>query len=434
MQIKLINHSCVLVEKDDLKIICDPWIEGKVFDNGWDFIVPSAIEYDDFKSITHIWFSHEHPDHFFPPNIKKIAPEHRANITVLFQKTIDQRVLNYCEKMGFKKVIEMEPEKWYPLSNDLKAMCENYTEGDSWLALQSADMTVLNTNDCEVDNSHDTEAILKKIGGKVDILLAQFSYACWAGNKEQTEMRKSIAKTKLDIFLHQIKKFQPKYSIPIASYVWFCHQDNFYLNDYINKPNLVEERMTNETETVPVVLFPGETFKYGDTHDNTTSINNWLAAYDKIANTSFENLEKSNSAKIEDLIEESKKFTAGLKKDFGLVTKVLKPSYIYLNDYKKSYTLSLSNGLTPSDVPQNECDIDLSSESLLFCMKFPWGNDTLGVNGKFKKPEKGNYSRYYNFFRFNQLKSRGIDVNIGYLTKAVLRKLKPEKKEAGFYS
>lgn len=434
MEVKLINHSCVLVKKDDVRIICDPWLEGKVFDNGWDLIVPSAIEYDDFKDITHIWFSHEHPDHFFPPNIKKIAPEHRAKISVLFQKTIDQRVVNYCNKMGFKEVIEMAPERWYPLSKDLNAMCENYTEGDSWLALQSSERTILNTNDCEVDNSNDAKAILKKIGGKVDILLAQFSYACWAGNKEQTDFRRSIAKTKLDIFLHQINQFQPKFSIPIASYVWFCHQDNYYLNDLINKPDLVESRINEETKTTPVVLYPGESFSYGAEHNNANSISQWLLAYAKIANTPFENLEKSNSTKIEDLKIEAKKFTKALKNDFGLVSKILKPTNIYLSDYDRSYKLSLSNGLESNDVPKNECDIILSSESLFFCMKFPWGNDTLGVNGKFIKPVKGNYNRFYNFFRFNQLKSRGIDVNLGYLTKVFLRKLKPEKKEVGFYS
>ena len=206
MNIRFINHSCILIEKEDIKIICDPWLEGRVFDNGWDLIVPSAIEYQDFETITHIWFSHEHPDHFFPPNIKKIAPEHRKNITVLFQKTIDRRVLNYCKKMEFKAVVELEPEVWQPIDGDLKVMCENYTEGDSWLALQSKEMTVLNTNDCEVDNSHDAKAILKKIGGKVDLLLAQFSYACWAGNKEQEAYRKSIAKKKLDILIPSNKR------------------------------------------------------------------------------------------------------------------------------------------------------------------------------------------------------------------------------------
>ena len=159
--------------------------------------------------------------------------------------------------MEFKAVVELEPEVWQPIDGDLKVMCENYTEGDSWLALQSKEMTVLNTNDCEVDNSHDAKAILKKIGGKVDLLLAQFSYACWAGNKEQEAYRKSIAKKKLDILIHQIKEFTPQVTIPIASYVWFCHQDNFYLNDLVNKPDLVEQRMKKETKTTPAILFPG---------------------------------------------------------------------------------------------------------------------------------------------------------------------------------
>jgi len=434
MQVKLINHSCVLIKKDDVQIICDPWIEGKVFDNGWDLIVPSAIEYKDFKDITHIWFSHEHPDHFFPPNIKKISPEHKKNITVVFQETIDKRVYNYCQKNGFKAVIELKPDTWLDINDDLKVMCENYTEGDSWLALKSSEMTVLNTNDCEINNNHDAEIILKKIGGSVDILLAQFSYACWAGNKDQTDIRKAVAKSKLDIFLQQINAFTPEVAIPIASYVWFCHKDNFYLNDLINKPDLVEQRIIKNSLATPVVLFPGETHRLGQRHDNKKSIKQWLFAYDKIQSIPLNELEQSTTIEVRSLQEQATTFVKQLKSDFGLATLFLKPASVYLIDHKTSFLLSLNKGLLPSKDLEENCDISLSSDSLLACMKFPWGNDTLGVNGKFSKPANGNYSRYYNFFRFNQLKSRGIEVNMSYLLKVAGRKFLGKEEETSFYS
>ena len=434
MNIRFINHSCILIEKEDIKIICDPWLEERVFDNGWDLIVPSAIEYQDFETITHIWFSHEHPDHFFPPNIKKIAPEHRKNITVLFQKTIDRRVLNYCKKMEFKAVVELEPEVWQPIDGDLKVMCENYTEGDSWLALQSKEMTVLNTNDCEVDNSHDAKAILKKIGGKVDLLLAQFSYACWAGNKEQEAYRKSIAKKKLDILIHQIKEFTPQVTIPIASYVWFCHQDNFYLNDLVNKPDLVEQRMKKETKTTPAILFPGESYSLNQAHDNQGSIKKWLDAYQNIAEKTMDQLEQSSSVQLENLFAVADKFGTEMQQNYGMITKMLKPATIYLYDYKTAYQLTIAKGLEPIDKKIEDCDVALSSDSLLFCLKFPFGTDTLGVNGKFRKPKNGSYSKFYNYFRFNQLKSRGIEVNANYLMKVAFRKVFSSKAETSFYS
>ena len=87
-----------------------------------------------------------------------------------------------------------------------------------------------------------------------------------------------------------------------------------------------------------------------------------------------------------------------------------------------AFQLSLEKGLLPVQVNENQCDASLSSESLLFNFKFPWGNDTLGINGRYQRPEEGNYSRFYNFFRYNQLKSRGIQIGLGYFSGMAVRK------------
>ena len=89
MKIRFVNHSGFIVEHAGKKVICDPWLEGTVFNNGWKLISPTLLKYEEFANIDYIWFSHEHPDHFYPPNLKKIAPEHKKNITILFQETID---------------------------------------------------------------------------------------------------------------------------------------------------------------------------------------------------------------------------------------------------------------------------------------------------------------------------------------------------------
>jgi len=83
----------------------------------------------------------------------------------------------------------------------------------------------------------------------------------------------------------------------------------------------------------------------------------------------------------------------------------------------------LEKGLSEIDLNCEECDASLSSESLLFNFKFPWGNDTLGINGRYQRPKKGNYSRFYNFFRYDQLASRGIKVGFSYFSKMAMRKL-----------
>lgn len=87
MLIEFVNHASLIITSGNVRMISDPWLEGRVFHEGWDLIAKSVMTFEDFKDITHIWFSHEHPDHFFPDNLKKISPEHRRSIEVLFQET-----------------------------------------------------------------------------------------------------------------------------------------------------------------------------------------------------------------------------------------------------------------------------------------------------------------------------------------------------------
>ena len=89
-KIEFVNHASYIIEHGGIRLITDPWIEGTAFNEGWSLIEPTHLQYTDFKDITHIWFSHEHPDHFSPPNLKSIPEELRKNITVLFQYTKDK--------------------------------------------------------------------------------------------------------------------------------------------------------------------------------------------------------------------------------------------------------------------------------------------------------------------------------------------------------
>ncbi len=420
MKLTFINHSSFSVKHDGIHLVVDPWLEGTVFNNGWNFISETKFGYDDFADVSHIWFSHEHPDHFFPPNISKIPEAYRNKITVLFQVTADKRVVNYCRKKGFKDVIEMHPDQFVDLSSDFSVLCEHYQEGDSWIFIKTKECTVFNTNDCGIRDRAEAEKIKRKVGVP-DILLTQFSYAYWAGNKDQKEFRRKVADDKLEGLKFQVDIFKPRITIPIASFVWFCHEENFYLNDEVNRPQKVVDFIKNRTNSEPILLYPGEMYTPGKPHDTDASIKKYNVDFEKILLA--DNLIKVSSIPEQELLEASRKFVAEMKMKFGVWTKLLKPSYIYLTDYKKAFILSMDKGLTEYNIAEENCDCSLSSESLLFNFKFPYGNDTLGINGRYQRPEGGNYSRFYNIFRYNQLDSRGIPINLGFFADMAMRKV-----------
>ena len=68
----------------------------------------------DLGRATHFWLSHEHPDHFSPLDLRQVPEAARANICVLYRRTKDRRVVEFCAKLGFK-VDELDPGVWLEL-------------------------------------------------------------------------------------------------------------------------------------------------------------------------------------------------------------------------------------------------------------------------------------------------------------------------------
>lgn len=421
MKIEFVNHSSFIIEHSGKRIICDPWFEGAVFNNGWNLISKTKFQYEDFKNIDYIWFSHEHPDHFYPPNLKKIPEEYKAKITVLFQNTIDKRVIEYCKGKNFKSVIELRPDEWVELSNDFEILCEHFAEGDSWICFKGDHLTYLNTNDCGIRNIKEGKRIKSKVGN-VDLLLTQFSYAYWAGNPEQTAYRQRIADEKLGWLKLQCDLFNPRVVIPIASYIYFSHEENNYLNDSINTPRKVFDYVNSKTKAEAVVLYNGESYSFGEKHNSENSI----ACYEKdmLQIQSGQNYFKSTSTDLETLLKSGNAFTKDINDNNAFYLKAfLKPATVYLLDLKKSITISTS-GVAASDIDYEKCDAAMWSESLAFCFKFPYGLDTTQINGRLRKPVMGNYTNFYNFFRINHLKNRGENPNeISYLVSSMWRKV-----------
>ena len=71
--IKFINHASVVLENENTKLLSDPWYFGNVFHEGWSLIYENEEEeiLEILQTITHIWISHEHPDHLSIPFFKK---------------------------------------------------------------------------------------------------------------------------------------------------------------------------------------------------------------------------------------------------------------------------------------------------------------------------------------------------------------------------
>ena len=405
MELEFVNHASVILRHKTVNLIMDPWFEGIVFDNGWSLISESKFQIEDFKRITHIWFSHEHPDHFFPPLLNKIPKEFKEKITVLFHKTNDKKVVNYCIKQGFKEVVELNPDEQYVIQDDLKIISNEFTDGDSWAYFSTDNLGILNVNDCIITNKSEAEIIKSKIG-KVDVLLTQFSYANKIGNINDDELRiKAILEKKLRIHA-QSEVFNPKYIIPFASFVFFCHEENkymnlprFYLRDIVS---FIDEELHKKS----IVLFPGDLWGFDENWDSESRVKNYESDFEKVKNFNFV---KTKQVDLKELKEQSVIYSKRLLSKNPTLKSLFKKLHFrfFISDLNIACLFDGRNGMTESDFSKENADIVISSESLFYIFKFEWGAGTCNVNARYQTTEKGDAYRFNLLLKIGNLNNEG---------------------------
>jgi L-ascorbate metabolism protein UlaG (beta-lactamase superfamily) len=412
VRLEWVNHASFVLAHDGVRLISDPWIDGFAFNHGWKHLVPTEFGYGDFGSITHIWLSHEHPDHFSPRNLLQIPEEARSRITMLFQEGVDHRIGTFCRNAGFKQIHELRSGEWLTLAGDLRVRSEDAGSGDTWLCVRTADQTLLNINDAYLAYRWRLDRIKAAVGAPIDILLTQFSYANWVGNPDERELRRAKAEENLRLMGLQIEVLQPRQVIPFASMVWFCHEENFYLNDEMNSVEDAYRYLSRQTTAEVVVMFPGETWNIGEPHDSEATLAKYRPYYAALEQQP--ELVTSPSVDIGELQRLAGRFFKLLSRNnpraalwAARTLRLLRPARIWLWDYQRSFELSPAGGLQRIGVEEHECDVAMGSDSLAYALRYLWGGGTLHVNGRFRVPPDGDFRRFARFILIASYNSRG---------------------------
>jgi len=74
MKITFVGHASVLIEEAGIGLLIDPWLKGDAFNDSWALYPPAVLNTDALARVTHIWISHEHPDHLSIPTLKSFPP------------------------------------------------------------------------------------------------------------------------------------------------------------------------------------------------------------------------------------------------------------------------------------------------------------------------------------------------------------------------
>ena len=411
LQVTLINHACVKIAIGDAVILCDPWLSGPAFNNGWDLLIKTPLTLDEvMKDVTHIWVSHEHPDHFVPKFFIDISNAYKS-IPVLFQETRDRRVKSFIELRGFD-VTEL-PNRRELTIGGVRVTCGVSEFYDSWLHVRDGAHSVLNLNDCAEGDDAELREIAA-LTGPIDMLLTQFSYAAWKGGRANAHFREVAARRKLETIAIQVHALKPRHVLPFASFVYFSNEENAYLNDHINRPADAAATIT-EAGSTPAILFPGETWNASRPHDNATA----LASFDKVygALDALPLRPPGASVPLEKLAQEFVKYRErALQQNSHALIKLLRrlpvlgafhPVVIRLTDLGTTVSVSIVDGFSAAPGPE---DVAMHSSSLSFLFNNPFGFDTLTVNGRFEATPQG-FGKMTKSLAIGSLNAMGLAVS-----------------------
>ncbi|MAU58218.1 MAG: Zn-dependent hydrolase [Flavobacteriaceae bacterium] len=240
MKIRHINSSCVIIESNKVKILCDPWFVSGEYYGSWHIYPSLDLEEDFFNDIDYIYVSHIHPDHFSRKSFLKL----KKDIPVLIHAYDSPFLKMNIERMGFN-VTELPHNKKTLLKNDVSInilaadncnpeLCAKFmgcgivetdyksTQIDSLCIISDNNYSILNTNDCPYDLSYQAIDTILDQYKKIDFLLVGYG---GAGPYPQCfdlpdEERAKAEEEKIVQFLSQaesyINQIKPDFYMPFA--------------------------------------------------------------------------------------------------------------------------------------------------------------------------------------------------------------------------
>ena len=416
-RVEFINHASLKIRSDGLCILSDPWFNGSAFNMGWRL----QYEFDEAEilraldGVTHIWISHEHPDHFSVPFFKKYSQVLiQENVKILFQETRDRRVVKFLQACNLE-VIELIDGFKTNLSRNVEVTCIKNGFYDSALFVETKGLSVLNLNDCEFRTEQQCAELRSQII-KCDVLATQFNYAAWKGGISNIAWRKSAAKQKLEAIRRQVTALQPKIVIPFASFAYFSHAENSYLNDELNSPDVVSHYIQSSGVSVDVQVlrpfdFISESRSSAAQNDAVKfwnqqfqkSIAKELNVYDA---TTYPDLQEAYEAYKSRIFSNNSRWLLLIVRLIPIP--VFQPIVVRLTDMAITVEVDLlSNNLRKTSSSPH---VAMSGASLLFIFKSSFGFDTLTVNGCFEEASSGGFSRLSRTLALENLNNLGLSV------------------------
>jgi UDP-MurNAc hydroxylase len=263
MRVRHLKSSSVVVEDDDTRVLCDPWLRDGAFYGAWAHYPPLQFDPEDYDDVDYIYVSHIHPDHCHDETLAQLDDD----VPVIIHDYQTDFLRYNIEAHGFD-VVELPHDERFHVGGDLylnvigaddcdPERCGKYFGCGWWMESQTGGPTggstqidslgvfddgeevLVNANDCRWPMSRAACERIDRRYGDVDILMMQYGAAnfypqCMA---DYTHEQKMAARAQVSYEMLQdaesfVELLEPDYYMPFAgSYV--LAGDHAAVNEYV---------------------------------------------------------------------------------------------------------------------------------------------------------------------------------------------------------
>jgi UDP-MurNAc hydroxylase len=417
-----INHACIMVETKSALLLIDPWLEGLAFNSSWSLLDDTTSNKDiiDFLKArnkqVHVWVSHEHGDHFSTSFFRQLS-DSTITSKFYFQHTKDKRVISFVANLGLES-IELATGQCVQLDKDLALTSWSFY-GDCYCLIEVHGRKFLNLNDCDVNSSHYINEVKRNLGGhstELDLLFTQFGYANWIGNSDQGERQEVGQREVIERLKLQIDELKPSITVPFASFSYFSHFENFYMNNFQNTPHSLRtaELLTVHDDRIVFMRPWQEVTICNEELENKLREDSKLAESHWNLRATKRKIQRVEAiiAQPDDVLKVAWVYLRTCQRRFGFLPVVLSllgliPS-LKLEIYDLKLTICLSYHRRPRYTTVDKGDIILSSETASVLLSKEYGFDTCSISARFQEGAPGGYEKARAFFRLQKFIQQGL--------------------------
>ena len=147
LRLQTLGHACAVLYRDgeDPLLATDPWLLGSVYWRSWWLQhYPSGEEIDWLAKSACIYITHEHPDHFHMPSIRRLG----RGPTYLFPALAERGYLDHMARQGYRAET-VAPLRWRAIAHGVSILSIPLWNDDSLLLIDTPAALILNLNDAK---------------------------------------------------------------------------------------------------------------------------------------------------------------------------------------------------------------------------------------------------------------------------------------------